>query len=58
MTYRVGATPISGKCIRKENYLVVNSEQQSATKFTTRSFAEGECIASENRLFAVTVREK
>lgn len=36
-----------------KNYLVANSEQRSATKFATRSVAEGECIASDERQNAV-----
>ena len=46
-----------GMLVRKEAIEWVNSERRSATKFTTRSVAEGECIASEIWLFAVTVRE-
>lgn len=49
MTYRVGATLISGKYMQGKNYLVVNSELRSTTKFTTSSVAEGECIASNER---------
>lgn len=44
--------------VRKEAIEWVNSEQRSATKFTTRSVAEGECIASNERQSAVVIREK
>lgn len=42
----------------KETIEWVNSEQRSATKFATRSVAEGECIASDERQCSVAVREK
>jgi len=43
--------------VRKEAIEWVNSERRSATKFTTRSIAEGECIASDERQCSVAVWE-
>lgn len=53
-----GNANYQGMHVRNEAIEWVNSEQRSATKFTTRSVAEGECIASDERQNAVAFREK